>query len=164
MSSSNCCFLTCIQVSQEAGQVVWYPHLFQIFPQFIVIHTVEGFGIVNKAEIDVFLELSCFFHDPEDVGNLMSGSSAFSKSSLNIWRFTVHVLLRPGLEYFEQAPFRGCLILIRDKMLCHFLVAKFQGFIFFQFGVNKRHLSAAYVPHTYVPHKYVFTILYSLSL
>ena len=84
MSSSNCCFLTCIQVSQEAGQVVWYSHLFQNFPQFIVIHTVEGFGIVNKAEIDVFLELSCFFNDLADVGNLIFGSSAFSKISLNI--------------------------------------------------------------------------------
>ena len=101
MSSSNCCFLTCIQVSQEAGQIVWYPHLFQNFPQFIVIHTVKGFGIVNKAEKDVFLELSCFFDDPVDVGNLISGSPAFSKSSLNIWKFTVHVLLKPGLENFE---------------------------------------------------------------
>ena len=79
MSSSNCCFPTCIQISQEAGQVVWYSHLFQNFPQFIVIHIVKGFGIVNKAEIYVFLELSCFFDDPADVGNLISGSSAFSK-------------------------------------------------------------------------------------
>ena len=102
MSSSNCCFLTCIQISQEADQVVWYSHLFQNFPQFIVIHTIKGFGIVNKAEIDVFLELSCFFDDPTDVGNLISGSSAFSKSSLNIWKFTVHVLLKPGLENFEH--------------------------------------------------------------
>ena len=84
MSSSNGCFLICIQVSQEAGQVVWYSHLLQNFPQFIVIHRVKGFGIVNKSEIDVFLELSCFFHDPVDVGNLISGSSAFSKTSLNI--------------------------------------------------------------------------------
>src|SRR5574337_1029862 len=98
MSSSNCCFLTCIQISQEAGQVVWYSHLFQNFLQFIVIHTVKGFGRVNKAEMDVFLELSCFFHDPADVGNLVSGSSAFSKTSLNIRKFTVHVLLKPGLE------------------------------------------------------------------
>ena len=75
-----CCFLTCVQISQEAGQVVWYSHLFQNFPQFIVIHAVKGFGIVNKAEIDVFLELSCFFHDPADVRNLISGSSAFSKT------------------------------------------------------------------------------------
>ena len=102
MSNSNCCFLTYIQVSQEAGQVVSYSHLFQNFPQFIVIHTVKGFGIVDKAEIDVILELSCFFHDPSDVGNLISGSSAFSKTSLNIREFTVHVLLKPGLENFEH--------------------------------------------------------------
>jgi len=82
--------------------VVWYSYLFQNFPQFLVIHTVEGFGIVNKAEIDVFLELSCFFHDPADVGNLVSGSSAFYKTSLNIWKFTVHILLKPGLENFEH--------------------------------------------------------------
>ena len=82
--------------------MVWYSHLFQKFPQFIVIHTVEGFGIVNKAEIDVFLELSCFLDDPMDVGNLMSGSSAFSKASLNTWKFTVHILLKPGLENFEH--------------------------------------------------------------
>ena len=98
MSSSNCCFLTCIQVSQEAGQVVWYSHLFQNYPHFIVIHTVKGFGIVNKAEIDVFLELSCFFNDPMDVGHSISGTSASSKTSLNIWKFMVHVLLKPGLE------------------------------------------------------------------
>jgi len=101
MSSSNCCFLTCIQVSQEVVQVVLYSHLFQNFPQFVVIHTVKGLGIVNKAEVDVFLELSYFFDDPMDVGNLISGSSAFSKSTLNIWKFTVHVLLKPGLENFE---------------------------------------------------------------
>ena len=83
--------------------MVWYSsHLLKNFPQCIVIHTVKGFGIVNKAEIDVFLELSSFFDDPTDVGNLMSGSSAFSKTSLNIWKFTVHVLLKPGLETFEH--------------------------------------------------------------
>ena len=81
MSSSNCCFLACIQISQEADQVVWYSQLFQNLPQFIVIHTVKGFGMVNKAEIDVFLELSCFFYDPGDVGNLISGSSALSKTA-----------------------------------------------------------------------------------
>ena len=102
MSSSNCCFLTRIQISQEASQVVWYSHLFQNFPEFVVVHTVKGFGIINKAEIDIFLELSCFFNDPADVGNLVSGSSAFSKSSLKIWKLTVHVLLKPGLENFEH--------------------------------------------------------------
>ena len=81
--------------------MVWYSHLFQNFPQCVVIHTVKGFGIVNKAEVDVFLELSCFFEDPRDVGNLIFGSSAFSKSSLKIWKFTVHILLKPGLENFE---------------------------------------------------------------
>ena len=95
MSSSNCCFLTCIQISQEAGQMVWYSHLFQNFPQFVVIHIVKGF-VVNKAEVDVFLEFSCFFDDPADVGNLISGSFAFSKTSLNIWKFWVHILLKPG--------------------------------------------------------------------
>ena len=91
-----------MQVSQGAGQVVWYSHLLKNFPQFIVIHTVKGIGIVNKAEIDVFLELSRFFIDPADVGNLISGSSAFSKTSLNIWKFMVHVLLKPGLENVEH--------------------------------------------------------------
>ena len=101
MSSSNCCFLIYTQISQEVGKAVWYSHLLKNFPQFVVIHTVKGFGIVNKAEIDAFLELSCFFNDPADVGNLTSGSSAFSKTSLNIWKFTVHVLLKPDLENFE---------------------------------------------------------------
>ena len=82
--------------------MVWYSHLLKNFPQFVVIHTVKGFGTVNKAEIDVFLELSCFFDDSADVGSLTSGSSAFSKSSLNIWKFTVHILLKPGLEDFEH--------------------------------------------------------------
>ena len=82
--------------------MVWYSHLLKNVPQFVVIHTVKGFGIVNKAEIDVFLELSCFFDDPADVGNLISGSSAFSKSNLNIWKFTIHILLKPGLENFEH--------------------------------------------------------------
>ena len=87
--------------SQEAGQVVWYSHIFKNFPQFVVIHTMKGFGVVNKAEVDVFLELSCFFDDPADVHNLISGSSAFSKSSLNIWKLTLHVLLKSHLENFE---------------------------------------------------------------
>ena len=102
MSSSNCCFLTWIQISQEAGKVVWYSHFFKNFQQFVVIHTVKEFDIVNKAKVDVFLELSCFFDDPAEVGNLISGSSAFSKSTLNIWKFMVHVLLKPGLKNFEH--------------------------------------------------------------
>jgi len=102
MSDSNCCFLTCIQISQEAGQLVWYSHLFQNFPQFVVIHTVKGFSIVNEAEVDVFLEFLCFLIDPADVGNLSSDSSAFSKSSLNIWKFLVPVLLMPSLENFAH--------------------------------------------------------------
>ena len=102
-SSSNCCLLTCIQISQEAGKVVWYSHLFQNFPQLVVTHSVKDFGIVNKAEIDdVFLQCSYFLDDPTDSGYLISGSSAFSKSNLNIWKFTVHVLLKPGLENFEH--------------------------------------------------------------
>ena len=102
MSDSNCCFLTCIQISQEAGKVIWYAHLLKNFPQFVVIHTVKGFGTVNKAHVDIFLEPSCFFDDPKDVGSLISRSSSFSKSSLNIWKFTPHVLLKPGLENFEH--------------------------------------------------------------
>ena len=97
-TSSNCSFLTYMQISQESGKVVWYSSLLKNFPPFIVSHTVKGFGIVNKAEIDVFLELSCFFDVPADVGNLISGSSAFSKSNLNIWKFKVHVLLKPSLR------------------------------------------------------------------
>ena len=100
-SSSNCCFLTCIQISQEAVKGLWYSQL-KNCPQSVVIYTVKGFGIINKAEVDTFLELSCFFCDPKDVGNLISGSSAFSKSSLNIWKFLVYILLKPGLENFEH--------------------------------------------------------------
>ena len=99
--SSNCCFLTCIQVSQEADKVVWCSHLLN-FPQFVVIHTVEGFSIVSEAQEDIFSGILLFFYDPADVGNLVSDSSAFSKSSLYIWKFSVHVLLKPGLENFEH--------------------------------------------------------------
>ena len=100
MSSSNCCFLTCIQVSRETGKVVWYSYLFKNFPQFVVIHTVKGFSAVNEA--DVFLEFACFFYNPTNVGNLIPGSSAFSKSRLYIWKFLVLVLLKPSLKDFEH--------------------------------------------------------------
>ena len=102
MSSSNCCFLTCTQVSLEAGKVVWYFHVFKNFPQFVVIYIIKDFGVVNEAEIDVFLEIFCFFCDPVDVGNLISDSSAFSKSSFNISKFSVPVLLKPGLKNFQH--------------------------------------------------------------
>ena len=98
--SSNCCFLMCIQISQEASQVIWYSHLFKNFPEFVVIHTVKGFCIVNEADF-LFLEFTCFFYDPAAVGNLISGCSDFSKSSLYIWKFLVHILLKPSLENFE---------------------------------------------------------------
>ena len=101
MSGSNCCFLTSIWISQKAGKVVYCSHLLKNFPQFVLIHTGKGFGIDNKADVDVFLELSCFFNDPADVGNLISGSSDFSKTSLNIWVFIIYEVLKPGLETFE---------------------------------------------------------------
>ena len=102
MSGSNCYFLTCIQTSQEAGKVVWYSHLFKNSPQFVMIHTVKGFSVVNEAEVDVFLKICCFFYDPADVGNLIFGSSAFSKSNLYIWKFSVHILLKTSLKNFEH--------------------------------------------------------------
>ena len=129
VSSSNCCFLTCIQISQEAGQVVWYSHLLKNFPQFIVIQS-KDLVLFNKAELDVFLELSCFFDDPMDVSNLISGSSAFSKTSLNIWKFTVHVLLKPGLEIFEYYYTSVC-----DECNCTVVWAFFG--IFFLWGWNE---------------------------
>ena len=101
MSSSNCCFLTCIQISQQAGKLVWYSHLFKNFSQFVVIHTVKGFDIVNKAEVDVFLELLLFWW-PSGCWQFDSGSSNFYKSSLSFWKFTVHIQLNPGLENFEH--------------------------------------------------------------
>ena len=108
-----CSFLTCIQITQESGKMAWYSLLFKNFPQFVVIHTVKGFGVVNKAKSNVFLELSCFFNDPADVDSLISGSSDFSKSSLNIWKFTVHILLKPGLEDFEH-----CFSSVWDECNC----------------------------------------------
>ena len=113
MSSSNRCFLTYIRISPEAGKMVWYSHLFENFPQFVVIHTVKGFGIVNIVEVDVFLKLSCFFDDPTNVGNLISGSSNFSKSSLNIWKQSglrfgwiqnIHFRWEQFLSVFGVAP------------------------------------------------------------
>ena len=101
MSGSNCCFLTS-QISQEAGQVVWYSHVFKNFPRFVVIHTVKVLSIVNETEVEIFLEFSCFFYDPTDVCDLISRSSAFSKSSLYIWKFLVHNLLKPSLKEFQH--------------------------------------------------------------
>ena len=94
--------MTCIQVSQDVGKVDWYSHLIKNFPQFVVIYTVKGFSVVNEAEVDVLLEFPCFFYDPKDVGNLISGSSVFSKSSLYIWRFSVHILSKTSLKDFEH--------------------------------------------------------------
>ena len=102
MSSYNCCSLNCIEISQEAGQVVWYSQLLKNFPHFVVIRAVKSFGIVNKSDVNVFLEFSCFFNDPMVVGNFISGSSAFSKSSFNIWKFMVHAMLKPYFENFEH--------------------------------------------------------------
>ena len=102
ISIFNCCFLTCIQVSQQAGRVTWYSHLLKNFPQIVVIYTGKDFRAVNEAQINVLLEFSCFFYDSTDVSNLISGSSAFSKSSLNFWKFSVQILLKPGLENFEH--------------------------------------------------------------
>ena len=102
MSGSNCCFLTCIQVSQEGGKVVWYFHLFNNFPQFVVIYTVKGFNEVSEAEVDVFLEFPCFLSDTTNVGNLISGASAYSRLSLYIWKFSVHLLLKPSVKDFEH--------------------------------------------------------------
>ena len=102
MSDSDCCFLTCIQVPQEATKMIWYSHLFKNFPQFVVIHTVKGFSIVNEAEVDVFLEFLCFFYDSVDVGNLISGSSTTSKFSLYNWKFSIHVPLKPSSKDSEH--------------------------------------------------------------
>ena len=102
MSSSNCCFLAHIQFSQKVNKVVWYSSLFKDFPQLVVNHIVKGSSVVNEAEVDVFLELLCFFYDPPDVSNLISDSSAFSKSSWYIWKFLIHILLKPCLKDFEH--------------------------------------------------------------
>ena len=124
MSGSKCCFLISIQVSQEAGKVVWYSHLLKNFPQLAVIHIVKGFSLVSEAEVVVFLEWCCFFWDPTDVGNWISGSSGFSKSSLRICRFLVHGLLNPCLENFEH-----CFASMWDECSC-VVVWTFFGFAF----------------------------------
>ena len=128
MSSSNCCFLIGIQISQEAGQVVWYPHLLKNFPQFVMMHTVKGFSVDNEVEVDVFLEFSCFFDYPTDADNLISGSSAFSKSSLNIWKFSVHLLLKPSLKNFHisllvcevSSNYRNCVVVCLQTLALPF--------------------------------------------
>ena len=102
MSDSNCCFLSCIQISQEIGKVVWYSYLFKNFPYFVVMHTVKGSSLVNEVEVDVFLKFLYFFYDPMDVDNLISGSSAFCKSNLYIWKFLVQILLKSSLKDFEH--------------------------------------------------------------
>ena len=102
IQGSNCCFLTYIQVSEETGKMVWYSHLFKSFPQFVMIHTVKGISVVNETEVDVFLEFPSFLYDPENVGNLIFGSSSFSKSSLDIWKFLVHIMLKPSMQDFKH--------------------------------------------------------------
>ena len=120
MSGSNCCFLNCIQIFQKARKRVWYSHLFKNFPQFAVTNTVKGFSVVNEIEVDIFLKLTCFFYDPTDIGNLISDSSAFSKTCLNIKKFTVHILLKPGLENFEH-----CFTSVWDDCNCEVVWAFF---------------------------------------
>ena len=102
MSGSNCCSLTCIQISQEAGKMVWYSHLFKSFPQFVMLHTIKGISIVDETDVDVLLELSSFLYDPVSVGILFSGSSSFSKPSLNIWKFLAPIMLKPSMQGFKH--------------------------------------------------------------
>ena len=123
MSCYNCCFLICIQVSQEASRMVWYSHFLNNFPQFVVIHTVKDFVVVNKAEVDGFLEFSCFFYDSMVIGILTSGFSAFSKSNLNIWKFSLHVLSKPSLENFEHC-FASFPILLFSSISVHWSLKK----------------------------------------
>ena len=102
LSNSDCCFLSCIQVSQETGKMVWYSHLSKSFPQFVMIHRVKGFSIVNETEIDVFLKFPCFLYNPANVGNLISSSFPFSKPSLDIWKFMIHLILKPSMQDFKH--------------------------------------------------------------
>ena len=144
MSGSKSCFLTCIQVSQEAGKLVWYSHILKNFSQFVLIHTVKGYSVVNEAEVDVFLEFPCFFYDPTDVDNLNSGSSAFAKSSLNIWMFSVDILLKPGLENFEHY-----FASVWDECSCVVVWAFF--------GIAVEIITSAYCAKQYAENKY-FTL------
>ena len=154
MSSSNCCFLTCIQISQEAGQVVWYSHLLKNFPEFVMVHTVKGFGIVNKAEVDVFLELFWFFNDPMDDGDLISGSSAFSKPSLNIWRFMVQIVLKPGLESFELSKISVVFQLATNSaaynnqlLFFSLMICILLGYLCFSFRLSSGLVHSFYIVH-----------------
>ena len=183
MSSSNCCFLICTQISQEAGQVVWYSHPFKKFPQFVVIHNkVKGFGVIKKAEVDVFLELSCFLDDPADVGNLIFGSSAFSKSSLNIWpsracwpspcisfpRFLSPCPWRQPLwsgKWQRILPFTTpmsfcCVLPFRDPWMGYHLIMKQNGaFIFTEEKAKwKSHFGKLLSSSDKVKHVYTFTL------
>ena len=156
MSSSNCCFLTCIQISQEAGKVVCYSHLLKNFPLFFMIHTVKGFGLISKAKVDVFLEHSCFFYNPTDVGNLISGSSAFSKSILNIWKFMVHVLLKPGLESFEHY-FTG----MWDECSCALAWAFFGTAFLWELCYHHKHCPVPFFWSLLIPHStFLLIVLY----
>ena len=148
MSGSNHCFLICIQVSQEAGKVVWFSHLLKNFPQFVVIHTVKGFSVVKESEVDVFIEFSCFFYDPTDVGNLISGSSPFSKSSLNIWKFSVHILLKPSLENFEYNSYSFSLLPVLSPPSLIFALSSLYPFEWFNVFVLKSPLQLSYYPQS----------------
>ena len=151
MSGSNCCFLTFLQVSQEVGNMVLYSYLSENSPQFAMIHTIKGFSIVNEAEVDVFLKFSCFFCDLADVGSMMSGSSAFSKSSLYRWKFSVHLQLKPRLKDFEY-----CLASMWNDFNC-VVVHGFEHFkcsiVHLSFGSMNHH------PHTHTS-AYIIFIIY----
>ena len=148
MSHSNYCFLICIQISQEGGRMVCYSHLLKNFPQFVVMHIVKGFGIVNEAEVDIFLELFWFFYDPTDVGNLISGSSAFLNPAWKFWKFSVHVLLKPSLENFQHY-----FASVWDECSC-VVVWMFFGIVF---GIGMK------TPFQSCGHYWVFQICWHLS-
>ena len=141
MSSSNCCFLTCIQISQEAGKVVWYAHLFKIFPRFVVIHTVKGFGLVNEAEVDVSLEFPCFLYDPKKVGNLISDSSAFYKPSLYILNFLVHLLPTLGLAFLLTYSLAAWSYACYLKSICLSQILPFHAMVYYFLFCFTNHIS-----------------------